>query len=340
MAQNANEARAANTKRMQVARQDDAYREAENAAQRLQRKCVNIDQSKGVNARFRVFLDRNFDASCNVRDRPWFDNNLTMIASVTDDEKQQCIKCLRRRLKQTAVPTENLPKLATHDGSKAIRLKKLSLAGHHADQVYLQYLAYSCEVSTVPWGSSETLPGSSERSFRGTDSGDATTIDSEQHVAFAKEQHSVAFFCAQCKTVITPNSMLCFVGVGCTCAEVSVRKACTGTQTTASNAALRVDKKGLVNVTSLGERSRATRVTSRLASHKIGQATAALQFDLPVAHKSVQCIPRVKSKSTQFSATGTRTSRTLQTRRAVNRPSSGSALKTISARPLLSACCK
>ncbi|XP_054924090.1 uncharacterized protein [Dermacentor andersoni] len=234
------------------------------------------------------------------------------------------IKCLRRRLKQTAVPTENLPKLATHDGSKAIRLKKLSLAGHHADQVYLQYLAYSCEVSTVPWGSSETLPGSSERSFRGTDSGDATTIDSEQHVAFAKEQHSVAFFCAQCKTVITPNSMLCFVGVGCTCAEVSVRKACTGTQTTASNAALRVDKKGLVNVTSLGERSRATRVTSRLASHKIGQATAALQFDLPVAHKSVQCIPRVKSKSTQFSATGTRTSRTLQTRRAVNRPSSGS----------------
>ncbi|XP_075559050.1 uncharacterized protein LOC142590614 isoform X3 [Dermacentor variabilis] len=307
---------------MQVARQDDAYREAENAAQRLQRKFVNIDQSKVVNARFqRVFLDRNFDASCNVRDRLWFDNNLTMIASVTDDEKQQCIKCLRRRLKQTAVPTENLPKLATHDGSKAIRLKKLSLAGHHwhADQV-----------STVPWGSSETLPGSSEHSFRGTDSGDATTIDSEQHVAFATEQHSVAFSaaqgepCAQCKTVIVLNSMLCSVGVGCTCAQASVGKACTGTQTTASTAALHVDKKGLVNVTSLGERSRATRVTSRLASHKISQATAALQFDLPVAHKSVQCIPRVKSKSTQFSTTGTRTSRTLQTRRAVNRPSSDS----------------
>ncbi|XP_075559048.1 uncharacterized protein LOC142590614 isoform X1 [Dermacentor variabilis] len=231
------------------------------------------------------------------------------------------IKCLRRRLKQTAVPTENLPKLATHDGSKAIRLKKLSLAGHHwhADQV-----------STVPWGSSETLPGSSEHSFRGTDSGDATTIDSEQHVAFATEQHSVAFSaaqgepCAQCKTVIVLNSMLCSVGVGCTCAQASVGKACTGTQTTASTAALHVDKKGLVNVTSLGERSRATRVTSRLASHKISQATAALQFDLPVAHKSVQCIPRVKSKSTQFSTTGTRTSRTLQTRRAVNRPSSDS----------------
>ncbi|XP_075559081.1 uncharacterized protein LOC142590627 isoform X3 [Dermacentor variabilis] len=184
------------------------------------------------------------------------------------------------------------------------------------------------DVSTVPWGSSETLPGSSEHSFRGTDSGDATTIDSEQHVAFATEQHSVAFFaaqgepCAQCKTVIVLNSMLCSVGVGCTCAQASVGKACTGTQTTASTAALHVDKKGLVNVTSLGERSRATRVTSRLASHKISQATAALQFDLPVAHKSVQCIPRVKSKSTQFSTTGTRTSRTLQTRRAVNRPSS------------------
>lgn len=189
------------------------------------------------------------------------------------------------------------------------------------------HLGYDRKAVIVPRGSSGRLSGSSEHSFRGTDAGDATTTDSEQH--------SMAFFVAQVgtsaqhETTIVPNSTVRSVGLGFPCAEASVGKACTGTQTTASSdAPLHVEKKGLANVTSLGEWSRARRVASRLVSHKIGQATAALQFNLPVAHKSVQCVPRVKSKSTQFSGTSTRTSRSRPTRRAAVRPSSASALKT------------